>query len=139
MSLKAIATQLLPAISFKRKQAQAVANQAKVRDLWLVATVMTACIASIAACKYHFFQQHQILLYGDAYSHMRIARGIFDSLTPGLAQIRWCLAAFASYTYDAIYLETIICGGTGLAGSFVAMLCDAPSAVYLFPLRAPLD
>src|SRR5204862_4757964 len=85
MSLKAIPTLLLPAISPRQKQAQQIAKQARVRDLWLVATVVTACIASVAACIY-YFQQHQILLYGDAYSHMRNARGVFDSLTPGIAQ-----------------------------------------------------
>ena len=130
MSLKAIATQLLPAISVKRKQAQAVANQAKVPDLWLVATVMTACIASIAACIY-FFQQHQILLYGDAYSHMRIARGIFDSLTPGLAQFGGVWLPLPHILMMPFIWNDYL-WGTGLAGSFVAMLCYVLSAVYIF-------
>ena len=63
MSLKAIPTLLMPAISPRQKQAYQVAKQVKVRDLWLVATIAIASIASIAACMY-YFQQHQILLYG---------------------------------------------------------------------------
>src|SRR5262249_33708075 len=86
MSLKAIPTLLMPAISRKQMQAQGVAKRAKVRDLWLVATIVTACITSIAACWY-YFQQDEILLYADAHSHMRLARTVFDSLTPGLAQL----------------------------------------------------
>src|SRR5438876_1294523 len=86
MSLKAVRTLLMPAISPKQKQAQAVAKRSKVRDLWLVATIITACITSVAACGY-YFQQHELLLYQDALSHMRISRSVFDSLTPGLAQL----------------------------------------------------
>src|SRR6266550_1896546 len=39
MALKAIQTTLMPAISPKQKQAQAVAKQSKILDLWLVATI----------------------------------------------------------------------------------------------------
>src|SRR5260370_22292466 len=86
MSLKAVRTLLMPAISPKQKQAQAVAKQSKVRDLWLVATIITACITSVAACWY-YFQQHELLLYQDALSHMRISRSACDSLTPGVAHL----------------------------------------------------
>ncbi len=86
MSLKAIPTLLMPAISPEQKQAHQIAKQAKVRDLWLVATIVIACMSSLAACWY-FFHQHEILLYQDTLSHMRISRSVFDSATPGLAQL----------------------------------------------------
>ena len=130
MSLKTISTMLMPAISVKQKQAQAVANQAKVRDLWIVATVITACIASIAACIY-FFQQHQILLYGDAYSHMRSARGIFDSVTPGLAQFGGVWLPLPHILMMPFIWNDYL-WGTGLAGSFAAMPCYVLSAAYIF-------
>jgi glycosyltransferase XagB len=76
-SLRAISTQILPAISKNQKQAQRIAKKSRVRDLWLVATVMIACITSIATTSY-YFQQHEILLYQDSLSHMRISRGVFD-------------------------------------------------------------
>ena len=39
---------------------------------------------------------------------MRIARGIFDSATPGIAQFGGSLAAFTSYTYVAVHLEQLL-------------------------------
>src|SRR6266487_309514 len=50
MSLKAIRTLIMPAISPKQKRAETVAKRSKVRDLWLVATIVTACVMSIVAC-----------------------------------------------------------------------------------------
>ena len=130
MSLKAIPTLLMPAISPQQKQAQQIAKQARVRDLWLVATVAIACIVSIAACIY-YFQQHQILLYGDAYSHMRIARSIFDSATPGIAQFGGIWLPLPHILMLPFIWDDYL-WRTGLAGSFVAMPCYVLSAAYIF-------
>ena len=130
MSLKAIRTTLMPAISPKQKQAQAVAKQSKVRDLWLVATIITACITSVTACWY-YFQQHEILLYIDAVSHMRISRGVFDSLTPGLTQLGsvW-LPLPHILMWPFIWSDYL--WHSGLAGSFVSMPCYVIAAICLF-------
>ncbi len=130
MSLKAVRTLLMPAISPKQKQAQAVAKQSKVRDLWLVATIITACITSVAACWY-YFQQHELLLYKDALSHMRISRGVFDSLTPGLAQLGsvW-LPLPHLLMWPFIWSDSL--WHSGLAGSFVSMPGYVIAAIYLF-------
>src|SRR5262249_1440504 len=56
------------------------------RDPWLLATLLTACLASISSLWY-FFHQHMLLAYGDAYSHLLIARRLFDNPTPSLAQL----------------------------------------------------
>lgn len=130
MSLKAIPTLLMPAVSLKQKQAQLSAKKAKVRDLWLVATVIIACITSITACWY-YFQQHEITLYNDALSHMRIARSVFDSATPGLAQLGadW-LPLPHTLMWPFVWNDYL--WHTGLAGSFVSMPCYVITAVYVF-------
>src|SRR5258708_12582534 len=85
-SLKAMPTLLMPAISRRQKQAQGVAKRVKVRDLWLVATIVIACVTSIAACWY-YFQQDKILLYANPPSHIRLARTPSSVLTPRFPQL----------------------------------------------------
>src|SRR5260370_419135 len=130
MSLKAIPTLLMPAGSPKQKQAEHVARRSKVRDLCLVATIIIPRVTSLVACWY-YFQQHEILLYDDAYSHLRIARSVFDNITPGIAQLGtvWlplphillCPFIWNDYLWHS-----------GLAGSFVSMPCYVIAAIYLF-------
>ena len=129
-SLKAMPTLLMPAISRRQKQAQGVAKRVKVRDLWLVATIVIACVTSIAACWY-YFQQDKILLYADAHSHMRLARSVFDGLTPGLAQLGgvW-LPLPHILMWPFIWNDYL--WHTGLAGSFVSMPCYVIAAIYLY-------
>ncbi len=129
-SIKAISTLLLPAISREQKDAQQVSKQSKVRDLWLVATIVTACIASIAACWY-YFQQHEITIYDDALSHMRIARSVFDSATPGLAQLGSVWLPLP-HMLMLPFIWSNYLWRTGLAGSFVSMPCYVVAAIYLF-------
>lgn len=99
-------------------------------DSWLLATIATACIASIAAC-WSYFQNHEILLYEDAFSHLSIARRIFDSPTPGLAQVGgvWLplphLVMLPFIWNDDLWR-------TGLAGSIPSMFCYLVTAVYLY-------
>ncbi len=130
MSLKAIPTLLMPAVSPKQKQAEHVARRSKVRDLWLVATIVTACITSIIACWY-YFHQNEILLYEDAYSHLRIARSVFDNITPGIAQLGtvW-LPLPHILMWPFIWNDYL--WHSGLAGSFVSMPCYVIAAIYLF-------
>ncbi len=56
------------------------------RDPWLITTLLCASLASISSLIY-YFQNHQILLMNDSYSHMLIARRVFDNLTPGITQL----------------------------------------------------
>ncbi len=129
-ALKALTTLPMPAISVKQQHARSEARRSRVRDLWFVATLVTACITSIAACVY-FFQKHEILLYGDAYSHMRIARSMFDSATPGVAQLGGVWLPLPHLLMLPFiwnnYLWT-----SGLAGSFVSMGCYIASAAFLY-------
>ena len=130
MSLKAIVTLPVPAVSRTQKQAQHTAQRAKVRDLWLVATIVTACVASISACWY-YFQMHQLLLYGDAYSHLRIARSVFDSATPGLAQLGGVWLPLPHILMFPFIWSSYL-WHSGLAGSFTSMICYVAAAIYLY-------
>lgn len=124
--VKALRATLSTRLSRARRQNR----QPHIRDLWLLATVVMACTASIASCWY-FFQQHEILLYGDAYSHMRIARSVFDSATPGLAQLGsvW-LPLPHILMWPFIWNDYL--WHSGLAGSFVSMPCYVVASAYLF-------
>jgi hypothetical protein len=100
------------------------------KDHWLLLTFATACVASIAALLY-FFQNNQLLLYNDAFSHLAIARRVVDNVTPGAAQLGgiWLplphVAMLPFIWNDYLW-------HTGLAGSFVSMPCFIISAIYIF-------
>lgn len=112
------------------RRSERPARQPWFHDRWLVATILVACIASIASCWY-YFQQGQLLLYSDAISHLRIAREIVDSITPGLAQLGgvWLplphLLMFPFIWNDYLWRS-------GLAGSIPSMASYLVAATYLF-------
>ena len=100
------------------------------KDPWLIATIATACIASIASCWY-YFQHHDILLYEDAFSHLSIARRIFDSPTPGLAQIGGVWLPLP-HLLMLPFIWNDYLWRTGLAGSFPSMLSYLVTSIYLY-------
>lgn len=100
------------------------------KDRWLLATFVVACVASVASTLY-FFQNHQILLIGDTYSHLLIARRLFDNLTPGVAQLGGIWLPLP-HLLMLPFIWNDYLWHTGLAGSFVSMPCYVISAVYLF-------
>ena len=85
-------------------------------DPWLLATFVIACVASSASCWY-FFQHHQILLYDDSISHLRIARRVFDNTTPGLAQLGGVWLPLP-HVLMLPFIWNDYLWRTGLAGSF---------------------
>ncbi len=105
-------------------------RRSRPHDLGAMITLFAACISSITACIY-FFSHQQTLLYGDAYAHLRIGRSVFDSATPGLAQLGgvWLplphVLMFPFIWNDYLW-------HSGLAGSFVSMTCYVIAAVYLY-------
>ncbi|QBD81500.1 glycosyltransferase [Ktedonosporobacter rubrisoli] len=129
-ALYKIHTQPLPALSPVQKQAQRQRQRCGVRDIWFVLVLALACMASITACIY-YATRHQILLYADAYSHLRIARSVFDSATPGLAQLGdiWLplphVLMFPFIWNDYLW-------HSGLAGSFVSMGCYVCTTLYVY-------
>ena len=102
------------------------------QELWLVAVIFMAAATSITVCWY-LFQQHQLLLYSDGLSHMQIARMVFDSQTPGLAQLggNW-LPLPQILMWPFIWNDYL--WQTGLAGSFGNMLSYVVASTYLFLL-----
>ncbi len=83
---RVLAPLLMPQLSPQQEETRGEAQPDTGYDRWFVVTVITACLASVTACWY-YFQQHELLLYGDAVSHLRISRSVFDSATPGLVQL----------------------------------------------------
>src|SRR5258708_3800412 len=99
-------------------------------DRWLLATVIIACCTSIIAVWY-FAQNYQILLLGDTYAHMLIACRLFDSSTPGLAQLGGIWLPLP-HLLMVPFIWNDYLWHTGLAGSFVSMPCYVISAIYIF-------
>jgi hypothetical protein len=99
-------------------------------DRWLLATVIIACCTSIIAVWY-FAQNYQILLLGDTYAHMLIARRLFDNSTPGLAQLGGIWLPLP-HLLMVPFIWNDYLWHTGLAGSFVSMPCYIISAIYIF-------
>jgi Dolichyl-phosphate-mannose-protein mannosyltransferase len=106
------------------------AGQPQAKDPWLVATFLTSCITSIVSLWY-FFHNHQILLIGDTYSHVLIARRLLDNLTPGVAQLGGIWLPLP-HLLMLPFIWNDYLWRTGLAGSFVSMPCYATAALYLF-------
>jgi hypothetical protein len=100
------------------------------RDPWLTATIVTATIASILACVY-FFAHQDVLIYTDSESHMTIARRVFDSATPGLAQlgVNW-LPLPHILMWPFVWNDYL--WRTGLAGALVAAPCYVVAAAYTY-------
>ncbi len=99
-------------------------------DRWLLATIIIACCASVIAVWY-FAQNYQILLLGDTYAHMLIARRLFDNSTPGLAQLGGIWLPLP-HLLMVPFIWNDYLWHTGLAGSFVSMPCYVISAIYIF-------
>src|SRR5690606_27956968 len=99
-------------------------------DGWLTATLVTACIASLAATLY-FLVTNQILLYKDSSSHLGMARMLFDNIRPGFAHLGgvWLpLPHLAMMPFSMVdYLWR-----TGLAGACVSVPSYVITALYIF-------
>lgn len=96
-------------------------------------TILLAIIASIISMVtiWYYFVHGEIIAYGDAESHLNIAKRVVDSLTPGLAQLGgiWLplphLLMVPFVLFDPLWRS-------GLAGSIVSGLAFVVSAVYLY-------
>ncbi len=130
MSLKAISTLPMPAFSAAELAALLRVTRAKARDGWFSATPILALLISIVACVY-FFRQHDLLLYRDAYTHMRIARAVFDSTVPGIKQFGGVWLPL-SQVLMLPFIWNDYLWHTGLAGSIPSMLAYVVTATYLF-------
>ena len=100
------------------------------KDGWLIATFVVACIVGSLSLWY-FFSQHETLLYGDANSHLLIARRIFDNVTPGLAQLGGIWLPLPHLLIVPFVWNDYL-WRTGLAGSIVSFLSYVVASIYVF-------
>jgi len=119
-----------PSLSSEQKQALSRIQSVSVRDLWLTAVILTACIASIASYLY-YAQIHDTLLYNDAYSHLRIARSVFDSTDPGITQLGSVWLPLPHVLMFPFIWNSYL-WRTGLAGSLPSMAYYVITAPYLY-------
>src|SRR6185437_14936361 len=97
---------------------------------WLVAVVTLAVSLSVTACIVAF-QNHTILLYSDAYSHMIIARRVTDNPTPGLAQLGGVWLPLP-HVIMMPFVWSMFLWSSGLGGAIPSMICYVISAIYIF-------
>ncbi|MBV9179328.1 MAG: hypothetical protein JO297_20045 [Nitrososphaeraceae archaeon] len=96
-------------------------------------SIVLATIITNAICSYILFTRdpNSFLYYGDAVSHLVIARTIFDSILPGLAQLgtTWLpithIMLLPFVTNDFLF-------HTGLAGAIVSTGCSAITNLALY-------
>jgi cellulose synthase/poly-beta-1,6-N-acetylglucosamine synthase-like glycosyltransferase len=125
-AVRAMPTVLTPAVK------SAKAKGRKARDPWLVLLIAVASLCGILATL-HFYQLHELLLYDDASSHLRIARAVYDNITPGLAQLGSVWLPLPQILLMP-FVSNDFLWHTGLAGAFVSTPCYVISAVYIFLL-----
>src|SRR5579862_1630626 len=101
-----------------------------VNKLWPITIFFIACIASAVTLKF-FFDRHLLLTYDDSYSHLLIARRIFDNATPGLAQLGGVWLPLPHLLLLPFVWNDYL-WHTGLAGSFASMPCYIVASLYLF-------
>ena len=98
-------------------------------ELWV------ALISAVLACisTYFFYSHNLIVVYGDAESHLNIAKRVVSSLTPGMAQLGgiW-LPLPHILLIPFIYSDWL--WRTGLAGSIVSGGAFIIASVYIYQL-----
>jgi hypothetical protein len=91
---------------------------------------LLAILFSLAATMYSFVHDY-IVLYGDAESHLNIAKRVIDSITPGVAQLGgiWLpiphILLIPFVTFNPLWR-------TGLAGSIVSGAAFVVATIYLY-------
>jgi len=94
--------------------------------------VLLASLAAVLATAYSFQYGH-VVAYGDAESHLNIAKRVIDSLTPGFAQLGgiW-LPLPHILLIPFVYFDFL--WRTGLAGSIVSGIAFIISSLYMYKL-----
>lgn len=99
-------------------------------DRYLVAVIGCAAVLSVAATVYAA-QNHLILLWVDALSHLQIARRVFDNVSPGLAQFGGIWLPLP-HLVMLPFIWIMPLWQSGLAGSIPSMVAYVVAAVYGF-------
>lgn len=102
---------------------------AKKNTLILLSTAFLMAVGS----SIFFYFQGSLLAYGDAESHINIAKRVVDSLTPGLAQLGGIWLPLPHIMMMPFVFFNFL-WRTGFAGSIVGGICYIIAAVYLYKL-----
>jgi hypothetical protein len=93
--------------------------------------LITCCVSVLAFL--YFFRQGEILLYGDATSHIHIARRVLDSRTPGLDQLGTVWLPLP-HLLMIPFVFSHSAWQTGIGGSIPSMLAFVFGALGVFRL-----
>lgn len=98
-------------------------------------TFLVACVASLLSLMalVYCYSHGMLLLYGDAVAHLHIARGITDSLNPGLAELGSVWLPLPHLLMWP-FVQKMAWWQSGLAGAWVSMPCYVLSVVGLYRL-----
>jgi hypothetical protein len=99
-------------------------------DRWFLALIACAACASVGAAVWAY-QNQTVLLYADAHSHLLIARRVFDSLNPGLAQLGDVWLPLSHIIMVPLAWNDFL-WRTGLAGTLTSMPCYLIASIYVF-------
>jgi hypothetical protein len=94
----------------------------------LLASSILAIFATLVS-----FQHGWILAYGDAESHINIAKRVVDSLTPGFAQLGGIWLPL-THIFMLPFVYNDFFWHTGLAGSITSGVCYIISCLFIFKL-----
>ena len=92
--------------------------------------IVLSILLGLSASTFSFFHGY-IVSYGDAESHLNIAKRVVSSITPGMAQLGgiWPplphLLMVPFVAFDALWR-------TGIAGSIVSGICFLVTVIYLY-------
>lgn len=102
----------------------------------LVAALVIVAVASRSL--YYFYSRGLTNLYGDAIAHMEGARRIFDSLTPGYAEIGTVWLPLFHLLVGPLARNDFL-WRTGLGGSLISATAFAVTAWFLFRLALEMN
>lgn len=99
---------------------------------WYRIVLLSSIVISISATIYSFMHDY-IISYGDAESHLDIAKRVVSGLTPGFAQLGGIWLPLPHLLLaPLVYFDPL--WRTGLAGSIVSGICYVISCLTLFKL-----
>jgi hypothetical protein len=101
------------------------------RKVGYLIVALSAIVA--AAASYYYFDKGYLVSYGDAESHLNIAKRVIHSLTPGFAQLGGIWLPIP-HVLMIPFVSVDFLWRSGLAGSIVSGLAFVVSALYLYRL-----
>lgn len=93
----------------------------------VIAAIATAVSTTVA------YMNHTIIAYGDAESHLNIAKRVIDSLTPGFAQLGGIWLPLPHILLIPFVWSDFL-WRTGLAGSIVSGACFIVASIFIYKL-----